>query len=80
MEYLDPVMRYVFFPLVGLLGWLLKEQKSNTKANTDKIHQLEIALVDKISKDQASAMMRETIRGVESKLDRIEDYIRENHK
>jgi cell division protein FtsB len=69
MEFLDAILKWVFAPVAGFV-WLLHRQTQQ--------HSTEIAVLkaEKANHDREFKQMREDIRAVLSKLEKIEEALR----
>jgi DNA-binding transcriptional regulator GbsR (MarR family) len=78
LEIIDPFVKYVAMPLIGMLGWWITDLKKNIDRLKQAHHNLELKMKEKIDRDEAAKMIADATHGIERKLDKIYDYILEN--
>lgn len=69
---MDEIVKWGAYVISGLIGWLMKTLWENHRELQDKVADLSVKLAEEyVTKDALSKVFER----VESKLDRIEDYL-----
>ena len=74
------VLRYIVLPLIGAIGIWVRALKKEIEELKNANHVIQLAMTEKLDREEAATMISNATSGIDRKLDKIYDWILENKK